>query len=137
MPGVDASEDALDRLLDALSAQAVSEPIQIEGKIIIPVHKIALGIGIRIIQANEAKDGEEGAIRHAAEGAAGCGMGISPVAVLIISNASSGPDGVKVVPLSLTGESLFGIAGDLMDKIGKRKKKGEEETGDMAAIIIE
>jgi uncharacterized spore protein YtfJ len=144
MPGSDASNDALDRLLDALSAQAVREPIQLEDKIIIPVHKVALGIAIRtkITGANneEAKEGETGdggTEKHAAEGAAGGGLGITPVAVLIVSNGSSGPDGVKLVPLSSPGESLLGIAGDLMEKIGKRKKPGEKETADMAAVIIE
>jgi uncharacterized spore protein YtfJ len=144
MPGVDASEDALEGLLDALSAQAVSEPIQIEDNIIIPVHKIILGFSTRMKrtgennkETNDAENGEEGALRNAADGAAGCGAGISPVAVLIISNGSSGPDGVKAVPLSPTGESLFDIAGNLKENIEKRKKKGEKETGDMAAIIIE
>lgn len=144
MPGIDSSEDALDGLLDALSIQAVREPIQLEDKIIIPIHKIALGIATRIKHtgknneySKDAETGEGGAIRHAADGAAGGGVGITPVAVLIVSCGSSGPDGVKVAPISPPGESLFNIAGDLMDKIGKRKKPGKSETGDMAAVIIE
>lgn len=147
MPGADASEDALDRLLDALSAQAVSEPIQLEDEIIIPFNKVALGIAImmKITGANneeadgakEAETGEEGTARHEAEGATCGGLGITPVAVLMVSNGSSGPDGVKLVHLSPSGESLFDIAGDLMEKIGKRKKPGERDTADMAAVIIE
>ncbi|HPS91864.1 MAG TPA: spore germination protein GerW family protein [Methanothrix sp.] len=144
MPGADASEEALDRLLDALSAQAVSEPIQLEDEIIIPVHKVALGIATRMKrtganyeEANEVENREEGTVRHASDGAAGGGVGITPVAVLIVSKGPSGPDGVKLIPLSSPGESLFDIAGDLMEKIWKRKKPGEKETADMAAVIIE
>lgn len=144
MPGTDASEDALDRLLEALSAQAVSEPIQLEDEIIIPVHKVALGIATRTKrasanyeEANEAETGEEGAVRPATDGEAGGGVGITPVAVLILSSDSLGPDGVKLVPLSPSRESLFDIAGDLMEKIGKRKKPEEKETAYMAAVIIE
>ncbi|MDD4653004.1 MAG: spore germination protein GerW family protein [Methanothrix sp.] len=147
MPDADVSEDALDRLLVALSAQVVSEPIQLEDKIIIPVHNVALGIATRTKrtganyeeaeEAKEAETREEGTEKHASDGAAGGGLGITPVAVLIVSNGSSGPDGVKLVPLSSPGESLFGIAGDLMGIMGKRKKPGENETANMAAIIIE
>ncbi len=147
MPCADNSKDALDRLLDAISAQAVSEPIQLEDKIIIPVHTVALGIATKMKhtgenyneseEAKEAKTDGYGAEKHALDGAAGGGVGITPVAVLLISNGSSGSDGVKVVPLSPPGESLFGIAGDLMERIGKRKKPEEKDTGDMTAIIIE
>jgi|WetSurMetagenome_2_1015567.scaffolds.fasta_scaffold09164_1 uncharacterized spore protein YtfJ len=147
MPDADISEDPLDRLLVALSAQAVSEPIQLEDEIIIPVHKVALGIATRtkraganyeeVEEANEAETGEEGAVRHATDGEAGGGVGITPVAVLIVSSDSSGPDGVKLVPLSPSRESLFDIVGDLMEKIGKRKKPEEKETAHMAAVIIE
>lgn len=144
MPDYGASEDALDRLIDALSAQAVREPIQLDDKIIIPVNKVALGIAARMNcsdannkGADVADTGKDDEARHAEEGAAGGGVGITPVAVLIITNGSSGPDGVKVVPISPPTESLFDIAGDLMEKIGKRKKPGENKTGDMAAVIIE
>ena len=149
MPGAYVSKDALDRLLDALLAQAVREPIQLEDSIIIPVHKVALGIatrtkrtGANYEEAEEAKDaetGEECIKKHAAEGAAGGGLGITPAAVLILSSGSSGPDGVKLVPLSPSGESLFDIAGDLLEKkgkLGKRKKTAERETANMAAVII-
>ncbi|OPY51521.1 MAG: Sporulation protein YtfJ (Spore_YtfJ) [Methanosaeta sp. PtaU1.Bin112] len=146
MPCADDSKDALDRLLDAISAQAVSEPIQLDDKIIIPVHKVALGVATRMKrtganyeeseEAKEAKIDGYGAEKHAVDGAAGGGVEITPAAVMIVSNGSSGLDGVKLVPLSPLGESLFDIAEDLLEKIGKRRKPGEKDTGDMTAIII-
>jgi uncharacterized spore protein YtfJ len=144
MTGFQASEDALDRLLDALSAQVVLEPIQLDDKIIIPVNKVALGIatmtkgtGENNKEVDVVETKEDGKVRDAADEVSGGGLGITPVAVLIISNGSSGPNGVKVVFLSPPEESLFDAAGGLMEKIGKRKKPGEKETADMAAIIIE
>ncbi len=104
MPGVDAKEDTLDELFKALSAQMICEPIEMTDRIIIPITKMGMGFGTNM-NTTGANVKEEGLARHAAGG----GVGVFPIAVLIIFKGISGPDGVKVVSLSPPGESLSDI----------------------------
>ena len=109
MPGVDANND---ELIKSLSARLICQSIEQEDKIIIPIAKIGMGFGTNMNRTG-ANVKEEGWARHAAGG----GVGIFPVAVLIIFKGISGPEGVKVVALSPPGESLSDIAHDLMEKM--------------------
>jgi len=137
MPGVDAKGATLDELFKALSAQLISEPIEMEDKIIIPVAKMDMGFGTNMnrtgANVKEEYAREEGMARNAAGG----GVGVFPVAVLIIFKGISGPNGVKVVSLSPPGESLSDIAQDLMEKMMSHGKMREKRTDDMAAIKVE
>ncbi|MDQ1261554.1 MAG: hypothetical protein QG575_735 [Euryarchaeota archaeon] len=103
MPGFDANGADLDELFKALSAQLICEPIELEDKIIMPIAKMDMGFSTNVK--------EEGLAKHAAGG----GVGIFPVAVLIIFKGIFGPEGVKVVALSPPGESLSCIAHNLME----------------------
>jgi len=47
---------------------------------------------------------------------AGGGVGLFPVAVVVVSKGISGPEGVKVATLSPPGESISCIAHVFMDK---------------------
>jgi uncharacterized spore protein YtfJ len=132
MPGVDANGAVLEELFKSLSAQLICEPIELEDKIIIPIAKMELGFGINMNRKG-AKAKEDGLERHAAGG----GVGIFPVAVLIIFKGISGPDGVKVVSLPTPGESLSDTAYDLVEKMIGHKKMREKKTDDMAAIKVE
>jgi uncharacterized spore protein YtfJ len=116
MPGIDANADALNELFKALSTLAVCEPIHLEEKIIMPIYKTSLGIGIRMKRiganvnkedANEVETREESLGKRVAGGAVGGGVGVSPVAILIISKGFTGSEGVKVVSLSQPSEALF------------------------------
>jgi len=96
MPGVDAIKATLDELLDALSAQSIiGEPIEMEDKIIIPITKMGMGFGTDIGQTG-LDASKEGLERCKACG----GVGIFPVAVVVVFKGIFGPEGVKVVPLS-------------------------------------
>jgi uncharacterized spore protein YtfJ len=129
MPGVDANND---ELIKSLSAQLIYPLIEQEDKTIITITKIGMGFGANMNRTG-ANVKEEGWARHAAGG----GVSIFPVAVLIIFNGISGPEGVKVVALSPPGESLSDIAHDLMEKMMSHKKMQEKITDDMAAIKVE
>ena len=112
MPGVDAIKATLDELFEALSSQLICEPIEVEDKIIIPITKMGMGFGTDIGQTG---------LDAGKESPAGCracgGVGVSPVAVVIVFKGILGPEGMKVVPLSPPGDSLSDIAYLFMEKI--------------------
>ena len=119
MPGVDAINATLDELFEALSSQLIGEPIELEDKIIIPITKMGMGLCTDIARTGShvSQEGLDGC-------KAGGGVGIFPVAVVIVFKGILGPQGVKVVPLSPPGESLSDIAHVLMEKImGHREKR--------------
>jgi uncharacterized spore protein YtfJ len=94
MPGVDAIKANLDELIDALSARLISEPIELEDKIIIPIAKLGMGFG-----TNMGRTGPHVSQEELEKCAAGGGVGLFPVAVVIVFKGISGPQGVKVVAL--------------------------------------
>ena len=105
MPDVDA---ILDELLDALSAQSIiCEPIEMDDKFIIPITKMGMGFGTNI---NMGQRGQYASHEGPAGCSAGGGVGFFPVAVVVVFKEISGPEGVKVVPLSPPGESASSIA---------------------------
>ena len=119
MPGVDAIKATLDERFEALCAQLICEPIELEDKIIIPITKMGMGLCTDIVRTGPhvSQEGQERC-------KAGGGVGIFPVAVVIVFKGILGPEGVKVVPLSPPGESLSDIAHVLMEKImGHREKR--------------
>jgi uncharacterized spore protein YtfJ len=119
MPGVDAINATLDELFEALSSQLICEPIELEDKIIIPITKMGLGLCTDIGRTGPHVI-PEGLDRCKAGG----GVGIFPVAVVIVFKGILGPEGVKVVSLSPPGESLSDIAHVLMENImGQREKR--------------
>ena len=129
MPGVDAIKATLDELFEALSAQLIGGPIELEDKIIIPITKMGMGFGTNIgrIGPDASQEGLERC-------KAGGGVGLFPVVVVIVFKGIFGPEGVKVVPLSPPGESLSDIAHVFMERIiGHREKRAEN----VAAIKVE
>jgi uncharacterized spore protein YtfJ len=119
MPGVDAIKATLDELFEALCAQLICEPIELEDKIIIPITKMGMGLCTDIGQT-----GLDAGKESPAGCKAGGGVGIFPVAVVIVFKGILGPEGMKVVPLSPPGESLSDIAHVLMEKImGHRENR--------------
>lgn len=129
MPGVDAKKATLDELFEALSAQLIGKPIELEDKIIIPITKMGLGFGTNI-----GRTGPDASEEVRERYGAGGGVGLFPVAVVIVFKGISGPEGVKVVPLSPPGESLSDIAQVFMERImGHREKRAEN----VAAINVE
>jgi uncharacterized spore protein YtfJ len=119
MPGVDAINATLDELFEALSAQLIGEPIEFDDKIIIPITQMGMGFGTNIGRTGPDVS-KEGLERYKAGG----GVGVFPVAVVIVFKGIFGPEGVKVVTVSPPGESLSDIAQVFMERIiGHREKK--------------
>ncbi|MEI6102965.1 MAG: hypothetical protein WCP70_03375 [Methanothrix sp.] len=119
MPGVDAINATLDELFEALSSQLICEPIELEDKIIIPITKMGM-----VLCTDIGRTGPHVSPEGLDRCKAGGGVGIFPVAVVIVFKGILGPQGVKVVSLSLPGESLSDIAHVLMEKImGHREKR--------------
>ena len=133
MPGVDAIKATLDELFEALSAKSIiCEPIEMEDKIIIPITKMGLVFGTDT--SGTGRDAsQEGAARYKAGG----GVGISPIAVVVVFKGITGPEGVKVVPLSPPEESLSDIAHVFIERIMGHKEMREKSAENMAAIKVE
>ncbi|MCX6679544.1 MAG: spore germination protein GerW family protein [Methanothrix sp.] len=118
MPGVDAIKATLDERFEALSSQLICEPIELEDKIIIPITKTGIGLCTDIARTGPHVS-QEGLERCKAGG----GVGIFPFAVVIVFKGISGPEGVKVVPLSPPGDSLSDIAHLFMEKLMAHREK--------------
>ena len=66
----------------------VGEPIESEGKVLIPVTKAAIGFGI-----GEQKEGS-------AITATGAGVSVEPVTMVVVSKGAQGADGIRTLNLS-------------------------------------
>jgi len=136
----DTAKSVIDELLKAVSAKnIVTEPIELEDKLIIPFAKIGMGFGTGAGQGKEADS------RGGRPSAAGGGIGVFPVAVMIVFKGVSGPDGVEVVPLtapSPLAEPMAAVANLVMDMLAPRtprteKGKTEKSAGHPASIEID
>ncbi len=131
MPGVDAIKATLDERFEALCAQLICEPIELEDKIIIPITKMGMGFGTDIGQTG---------LDAGKESPAGCrsvgGVGVYPVAVVIVFKGILGPQGVKVVPLSPPGESLSDTAHILMEKLMAHRENRTDKRLQGCSFII-
>ncbi|MDD1748289.1 MAG: hypothetical protein LUO89_00265 [Methanothrix sp.] len=133
MPGVDAIKATLDELIEALSARSIiCAPIEMEDKVIIPITKMGMGFGTDIDQRCQDAS-KEGLGRCKAGG----GVGLFPVAVVVIFKGISGPDGVLVVPLSPPEDSVTSIAHVVMERIMGHEECQGKRTENMAAVKVE
>ena len=110
MPGAQSVDATLDGLFEKLSLMSImGEPIDLEGRIIIPVIKISMAFGAGTSPA--AKDEiEDGPARPVAGGVAA----LSPVAVMDISKTVSGQEGVRVVSLPSSEGSASCVAHEVI-----------------------
>src|SRR5512137_1297680 len=108
MAAEDAVKATVDELIKALSANnIIGQPIDMEDKMIIPVTKMGMGFGTGLGHGPE-KKGSDGIV-----GGAGGGVGVFPVALIIVFKGITGPGGVQIVPLtqpSAVAESMAQIA---------------------------
>lgn len=127
----DTAKAVIDELLKAISAKnIVAEPIEMEDKLIIPFIKIGLGFGTGVGQGGDV--GSSGG----RPGAAGGGVGVFPVAVMLVFKGVSGPDGVKIVPLtapSPLADPMASIAHLVMDLLKSRTHKTEKSNSEKIA----
>jgi len=104
----DAVKAAIDELYKSLSIdRIIGEPIEMGDKIILPITKMGIVFGTGL---------HDGARDNCAEGRAGGGGGIFPVAVVIIFKNIKGPEGIRVVPLTKPS-AQFGLAESLSQMV--------------------
>jgi len=85
--------------------------MELEDRIVIPINKMDMALGANMVRAGPDVGQEDRKIR-----AVGGGVGVSPIAVVIIFKGISGPEGVKVALLSPPGKSQSDIAQVFMEK---------------------
>lgn len=104
MAAGDAVGVALEELYKSLSIDSIiGEPIEMGDKIIIPVTK--MGIVFSTGLHSRAQD-------NCAEGRAGGGGGIFPVAIVIVFKDIKGPEGIRIMPLAAPSAEI-GLAESL------------------------
>jgi len=119
-----AAKAAIDELFKSLSIDSIiGEPIEVGDKIILPVTKMGIFFG----------SGLKEAIGNRAEGRAGGGGSIFPVAIVIIFKDIRGPEGVRVIPLTKPSgqaelaESLTHMVSAAISKLGTRSNSSKGE----------
>ncbi len=126
MAAEDAIRATVDELLKAISAKnIIGEPIETEDKILIPITKMGMGFGTGI------NSGTAETAKSEIAGGAGGGVGVFPVAVVVIFKGIEGSGGIKVIPLtapSPLADSMAQIASTLMERLSSRQEIAERET---------
>jgi uncharacterized spore protein YtfJ len=125
----DPIKTTLDGLLNVLKIEnVIGEPIESDGKILIPITRVRLGFGAGMGQG-EITEGNE----SQGTGAAG-GATVEPIAfVLVNKNAEEESEQIKVLnlnppdPLNKAISEVSGIALELLKEYRDRQKKQEEE----------
>jgi uncharacterized spore protein YtfJ len=131
-----ATIDELQRVLSANSI--IGTPIEMDDKIIIPITKMGMGFGTGSSQCGD--NNKAGGT----SGGAGGGVGVFPVAVVIISKGVAGHEGVRVVPLetqnrtpNVLSDSLGDIASGLIERFSRKKQSSEEKHDSPPAASVE
>ena len=123
----------IDELQKVLSANnIIGQPIEMEDKIIVPITKMGMGFGTGSSQCGDNK--------KAGGTSGGAGVGVFPVAVVIVTKGVSGHEGVKVVPLgtpNALAESMGEIASVLMERFSRKKESSEEKHDNPPAASVE
>ena len=115
----------VDELLKAVSTKnVISEPFQVNDRIILTITKIGLGFGTGKGE-NRTGQGPAGA----GEGVAGV-VGVSPVAIVIIDKSVPGHNGVEVKSLSPPsgiGRAIGDIASSVIQGMSESRSKKQEQ----------
>ena len=129
MAADDAVKAAMDELYKSLSIdRIIGEPIEMGDKVILPITKMGIVFGTGL--HHEARDNCE-------EGRAGGGGGIFPVAVIIIFKGIKGPEGIRIVPLTMPSaqfglaESLGQIVSAAISRLNVSEKTSENKPSDI------
>jgi uncharacterized spore protein YtfJ len=136
MAGEEAIKITIDELAKSLSANnIIGQPIDMEDKIIIPVTKMGMGFGTGVSQGNKEELGRELA------GGAGGGLGVFPVALVIVFKGISGPEGVQIVPLtqpSAIAESIAQITSTILTRLASQRDNSTiQEAAHVTKVKIE
>lgn len=122
----DPIKTTVEELLKVLATEnVIGEVIETEDKVLVPVTKMGLAFGAGMGEGS-GPGGESGG-----KGAAsGGGAGIEPIAIVVVFKGVSGPNGVKVLPLSAPGpiaRTVGEIGAVVMDVIKEQRKSTKTE----------
>lgn len=139
MTAEDNIKATIDELQKVLSANnIIGKPIEMEDKIIVPITKMGMGFGTGSSQCGD--NNKAGGT----SGGAGGGVGVFPVAVVIVSKGVAGHEGVKVVPLgtpnripNALSESLGDIALLLIERFSRKKESSIEKHDNPPSASVE
>ena len=143
MTAEDNIKATIDELRKVLSANnIIGTPVEMEDKIIVPITKMGMGFGTGSSQCGESNKA------GGTSGGAGGGVGVFPVAVVIITKGVAGQEGVKVIPLGTQkavplgasnslSESLGDIASLLMERFSKKKEPSEDKRNNPPAKSVD
>jgi uncharacterized spore protein YtfJ len=129
---IKATIDELQKVLTANNI--IGAPIEMEDKIIVSITKMGMAFGAGSSQCGDNKKA------GGTSGGAGGGVGVFPVAVVIVTKGVVGHEGVKVVPLgtpNALAESMGEIASVLMERFSRKKESREEKHDNPTVASVE
>ena len=131
----DTTRTTIQELQKVLTANSIiGAPVEMEDKIIIPITKMGMGFGTGSSHESDKNIG-------GTSGGAGGGVGVFPVAVVIVLKGVSGHEGVRVIPMGTLNplcQSVGEIASAIMSREpGSLGQKGSEFWGEMSSAIVE
>ena len=125
----DPIKTTLDGLLKVLKMEnVIGEPIESNGRILIPVTKIGLGFGAGMGQGGITQGNESQGT------GAGGGATVEPIAFVLVDNNAEESEQIKVLhlsppdPLNKSISEISGIALELIKEWRDRQKKQEEDS---------
>ena len=120
----DPIKSTLDGLLEVLKMEnVIGEPIESDGKILIPVTRVGLGFGAGVGQGESLMEGE----------GAGGGATVEPIAFVVVDNTAEAPEQIKVLPIAPQEpvnkaiSEVSELAMELLKEWRERQRKNEEE----------
>lgn len=128
----DPIQSTLDGLLKVLSMDnVIGEPIESEGKILIPITRVGLGFGAGMGQGESSDNsGPKGT-------GAGGGAAVEPIAFVVLDKNAEGPEQIKVLslkspePINKAISEASELALELLNEWRSRQKINDERRAKM------
>jgi uncharacterized spore protein YtfJ len=127
---VDPINSTLEGLLKVLNMDnVIGEPIESEGRILIPVTRIGMGFG--------AGQGQDSPVKGYQGLGAGGGAAVEPIAFVVVNKNGEGSDEIEVIslksqePLNTAISEISELALEFLNEWRERQKKNEEKREEM------
>ena len=130
MTDVDPINSTLEGLLKVLSMDnVIGEPIESDGRTLIPITRIGMGFG--------AGTGQDSPVKGYQGLGAGGGAAVEPIAFVVINKNVEGPEQIEVIslksqePLNTAISEISELALEFLNEWRERQKKNEEKREQM------
>lgn len=131
MSDLDPINSTLEGLLKVLNMDnVIGEPIESEGKTLIPITRIGMGFGAGQGQGNSSVNGPQGT-------GAGGGAAVEPIAFVVIDKTAEDSQQIEVIPLksqeplNTAISEISELALEFLNEWRERQKKNEERREQM------